>query len=250
MSTKEQINLELGVYVNNLKPGRAFNVSYFNTKNYDSGEVTRAFNSLVADGVIQRICKGLFIKHRMPRKLDLQDIISDILLDKNDNPVGYLSYDWYCYKIGVLAEEPLVAHMALPRKHAIVRRWGYTVHTIEQHAPINNKTVPSLQVLDTLKNIEGIEDATPSDIIAGLKRVIGRMSYTQAELMIRLSKNYPSKVRSLLGAILEITHCSQIVCNMFLGITMLSGFEIDIDEEVLPNKKKWNLIPPSEHAIK
>lgn len=250
MTSKEKINSALVTFLNNVKPGRAFNVRDFNPNyEYDTGEVARIFNSFVAENLIVHVCKGVYVKPKeRDVQLDLSNFISDILYNGKGEPVGYLTYDWFCYKLGILAEEPKDARVALSHRHATIKRKGYTVRFVSQHLPINNKTVTSLQILDTLRHIDQIEEATPSNIVAGLKRFIVRMGYSQVDRMIELAAKYPSRTRALLGAILEITHCSQIVGNMYIELAIQSGLEIDIDEEVLPNREKWNLIAPIRNA--
>jgi hypothetical protein len=125
--------------------------------------VIKALNRMVASGKIAKLSKGKYYKpettpfgNLLP---DQKQIVKD-LLEENGKIIGYLTgYSIY----NLLGLTTQVSNTIQIGKNVIrpkLTRERYTITFIKQNNTINKENIPLLQILDAVKNIKIIPDAS------------------------------------------------------------------------------------------
>jgi hypothetical protein len=126
------------------------------------------------------------------------------------------------------------------------KRGRYKIKFIVQKNTITKENVPLLQLLDVIRYIKEIPDAS---IDNSCERMIALLRERESDFksLVRLVKNYPPATRALLGAILEYVN-GDFINNPF-NITSLKNtlnpitkYQLKISECALPTKDHWNIL--------
>jgi len=148
-------------------------------------------------------------------------------------------------KLGISTQIPWLVTIAHPTKH-YRRKLGrlhikYVRSTLKEIPDGADYTL--LMMLDSIKDIKYIQDASPDDAVRRILWLIKRFEKERVEKLVEYALHYPPRVRAILGAILE--HARHKRLRSILRATLNPKTEYHVGlEDSLPNCKKWKLLGP------
>lgn len=147
--------------------------------------------------------------------------------------------------LGISTQLPMIATIAHPTKH-YRRKLGrlrikYVRSTLKEIP--NDADYTLLMILDSLKDIKIIMDASPDDAVRRILWIIKRFEKERVEKLVEYALHYPPRVRAILGAILEHARHKRLRSILKATLNPKTEYLVGLADS-LPNLKKWKLIGP------
>lgn len=145
--------------------------------------------------------------------------------------------------LGISTQVPFIITIAHQTKH-YKRRLGrlrikYVRSTLNEIPDGADYTL--LMILDSIKDIKRISDASPDDAVRRLLWIIKRFEKNRVEKLVEYALHYPPRVRAILGAILEHARYKRLRSVLKATLNPHTEYLVGL-EESLPNLKKWKLV--------
>ena len=153
-----------------------------------------------------------------------------------------------CYAhnaIGISTQVPAVVEVAHPH----MRHWRKLKCLRLKFVRSTLKVIPDdadillLMMLDTIKDIKHIADASPDDAVRRLLWIIKRLEKERVEKMVDYALHYPPRVRAILGAILEHARHKRLRSTLKATLNPQTEYLVALKDS-LPNLRKWKLVGP------
>lgn len=200
--------------------------------------LAQALSRLVKAAEIKKASRGRFYKPAKNRFGDVPITDAERLKDVLKN--GYISGTAAFNRLGITTQIPAVIEIASPDKSYSTKigrlRIQYT-HSYVREIP---QDVELLMILDALKEIRRVPDASPDDVVRALMPRIKKMDRTRINSMVGFAMQYPPRVRAILGAILECSRYKKNSAELRSSLNQFSKYKVGIRNS-LPNLEKWNL---------
>jgi len=147
--------------------------------------------------------------------------------------------------LGISTQLPMTATIAHPTKH-YRRRLGrlrikYVRSTLKEIPHDADFTL--LMMLDSIKDIKYIQDASPDDAVRRLLWIIKRFEKDRVEKLVEYAMHYPPRVRAVLGAMLEHARFKRLRSLLKATLNPQTEYHVGLKDS-LPNLKKWKLLGP------
>lgn len=231
--------------IDKLPPGKVFNYSFFSDIKGNSLAIAKSLSRMAKDGQIARLSRGNYYK---PVKSVFGELIPEenqvilALTQKKGETVGYVS--------GLTAYNALGLTSQVSNTLIIARRSvqpdkslnGYNIRYVKRNFNFSREDVKLLQILDAFKDIKSIPGVSATDALKILVDSVMKLKDSEIRNLIRLAFNYPPSVRALVGAVIEGNNPEISTMSIFKSLNPLSRYKIGIDQSVLRNKSKWNII--------
>ena len=121
-----------------------------------------------------------------------------------------------------------------------ITRNGVKISFLLQENAITSNDIPLLRLLDALRLIKDIPATSPDECVTNICKAINALSKEQKQELTELSLAYTPYVRALLGAIYENMELETGTISKTLnGVT---SYKLPISDNVLSNKRNWNII--------
>jgi hypothetical protein len=117
-----------------------------------------------------------------------------------------------------------------------------TIEFSPSKVKISTANVPLLKLLDLLKYINKAPDVSIEAVLTTVKQEILKLENSKQKKLISLAKEYPPKVRALLGALLQSMGKWDFAFTLKETLNPLSSYKLNIDASILPNKEKWRIL--------
>ncbi len=205
--------------------------------------LAKALSRLVQQGELHKIAKG---KYYIPKKTmfgELKPSDSELVkdfLELNGRVVGYITGTAAFSSMGLTTQISSSVLIGTNKYRRPIMRNGVRVAFLRQENRITPSNIPLLRILDALRLIKRITATSPDDCVVGIRKIIEELSKEQKQKLAELSFAYTPYVRALLGAIFESLGLdAKTISQTMNGLT---NFRLPISDNVLPNKKNWNII--------
>lgn len=207
--------------------------------------VIKCLNRLAASGKITKVAKGKFYKpeNTVFGKLEPSQyqLVKDLL--ENDNKViGYLTTYSIFNSLGLTTQVSNTIQIARNEIRPTLKRDRYTISFVKQKNTITKENVPFLQLLDAIRYINKIPDATIEDSCKRFVELIKKYSDNEINTLVRLAQKYPPATRALLGAILDELGNETYSEPLFRSLNPITKYKINGVKKVLTAYQKWNII--------
>lgn len=206
--------------------------------------IIKALNRMAASGEISKLAKGKYYK---PEKTvfgnlgpDLSQVVKD-LLEENGKLVGYLTGQSIYNKLGLTTQVSNVIQIGKNNIRPQFKRDRYTISFIKQYNSISKDNVPLLQILDSIRYIKKIPDASPVKSAKRLKSIIQKLSDNEKSSLVKLAQKYPPSTRALLGLLLESTSNYNLSSQLIKTLNPITAYSLPGLKEAFPNVEKWNI---------
>lgn len=201
---------------------------------------------MVSKGLIQKLSKGRFYKPKKSvfgtMKPNLQEIVKDLIYDKDGKPIGYLTGYSIWNDMALTTQVASVIMLGTNKRHNATKRGIYSIRFVHQPNAITKDNIYLLQILDTIKFIKKIPDTGIARSITALKSSIGQLPENDIKKIIRLSDKYQPRVKAILGAILDDLGYGSHTIVLRDALNPGTKYKIGLGNATeLLNKDKWNI---------
>jgi hypothetical protein len=241
MKTAEYI----AVIIDRLPKGYVFTYADFVTGVNKKEAVIKALNRMVKAGKIAKLSKGKYYKPEDTPFGILQpnqaQVVKD-LLEEDGKILGYLTgYSMY-NKLGLTTQVSNIIQIGKNHVRPNFKRERYFISFIRQKNTITKENIPLLQILDSIRYIKKIPDATLEASCQRLLSIIKHLSEKDKGTMVRLALKYPPATRALLGALLEELKESSLIEPLFKSLNPITKYKLKGAGNLLRTAGKWNIV--------
>jgi len=230
--------------VDRLQRGYIFTYGDFTLKVEDKEAVIKALNRMVASGKITKLSKGRYYKPEMSPFGELPpsqyQVVKD-LLGSGEEIEGYLTGLSVYNELGLTTQVSSTIQIGKNEVRSSFTRGKYTISFVKQKNTITKENIPLLQILDALRFIKKIPDATIKDSCLSLKKIIGELSENEQEATARLALKYQPSIRALLGAILTDLGRERVTGKLKKSLNLISSYDIPEVQGVLRSAEAWRI---------
>lgn len=200
--------------------------------------LAQALSRLVKRGELKKASRGRFYR---PAKNRFGDVpIPDAERLKGALQNGYISGTAAFNRLGITTQIPAVIEIATPDKNYSTKIGRLRVQYVRSYVRDIPKDVELLMILDALKDAKRIPDASPDEVVEAIKRHIKEMEPGRVENLVAFAKQYPPRVRAVLGAILEYTPHRTKSPELRATLNQFSKYTVGV-RKALQNLESWNL---------
>ncbi len=231
--------------VDRLPKGYVFTYEEFITDVNKQEAVIKALNRMVTSGKIAKIAKGKYYK---PETTPFGDILPDQkqvvkdLLEDNGKITGYLTGYSIYNQLGLTTQVSNTIQISRNQIRPNFKRERYTISFIKQKNTITKENIPLLQILDAIKYIKKIPDASVESSCKRFLVILQDLSASDKSALVRLALKYSPVTRAILGAMLEQLEQTDITQMLFKSLNPITKYKLIGASNVLITTKKWNII--------
>jgi predicted transcriptional regulator of viral defense system len=240
MKTSEKVRIRIDKF----EKGFVFTYDDFDIEMNESEALKKYLNRLVESGKIKRLSKGRFYKPKKGiignLKPNEYEVVKDLLIDGNKT-VGYITGYSIFNSLKLTTQVPNVIQIAVNFDKKGIKRGIYIVKFVRQWNKITKTNIPLLQLLDCIRFIKSIPDATIANSINRITILLKELSESEKKQIVNLAINYPPSTRALTGAIFEQSGNPEITDKLLKTLKTTTWYSFNIPQEVLPNKLKWKI---------
>ena len=241
MNTSEYIAFT----IDRLPKGYVFTYVDFTTEVNQKEAVIKALNRMVASGKIAKLSKGKYYKPENTSFGNLQPNQSQVvkdLLEENGKIIGYLTGYSIYNQLGLTTQVSNTIQIGKNQIRPNFKRERYRISFVKQKNTITKENIPLLQLLDAIRYIKKIPDAS---IEASCKRflaIIKTLNEKEIKTLVRLALKYPPATRALLGALLGQLQKDTITESLFKSLNPITKYKLPGAAKAISIAEKWNII--------
>jgi hypothetical protein len=198
----------------------------------------------VKDDQIAKLSKGKFYKPEqtpfgqlLP---DQRQIVKDYLEKEGRVLIGYLTGYSIYNQLGLSTQVSNVIQIGTANWRPSITRDRYKIVFVKQKNSITKENIPLLQILDAIKNIKKIPDATMAQSCKRFMAILKVLPETQLKTIMRLALKYPPSTRALLGAMLNEIKVDTTI--LLKSLNPITTYKIGVGLNILPNAEEWNIV--------
>jgi hypothetical protein len=231
--------------IDRLPKGYVFTYVEFITEVNKKEAVIKALNRMAKSGRITKLSKGKFYKPETTVFGTLQpnqyQIVKD-LLEQEGKTIGYLTGYSIYNELGLTRQISNIIQIGKNEVRPRLKRERYTISFIKQKNTITKENIPLLQLLDTLRYIKEIPDASIDNVCKRLLELIKALNEKDRSTLVRLAQKYPPATRAILGALLEQMGDGGITETLRKSLNPITKYKLKGAEKVLSTTEKWNIV--------
>jgi hypothetical protein len=231
--------------IDRLPKGYVFTYEDFITDVNKQEAVIKALNRMVTSGKIAKIAKGKYYKPETTPFGDIlpnqKQVVKDLLED-NGKITGYLTGYSIYNQLGLTTQVSNTIQISRNQIRPNFKRERYTISFIKQKNTITKENIPLLQILDAIKYIKKIPDASVESSCKRFLVILRDLSASDKSTLVRLALKYSPVTRALLGAMLEQLEQTDITQMLFKSLNPITKYKLIGASNVLIATKKWNII--------
>jgi hypothetical protein len=204
--------------------------------------IIKMLNRMVATGKIAKLCKGKYYK---PENTvfgllapDLYQIVKD-LLEVNGKVVGYITGYSIYNQLGLTTQVSNVIQIAKNETRPAFKRERYLISFIKQKNPIHKETIPLLQILDAIRYIKKIPDASVESACKRFLAILQGLTSKDQSTLVKLALKYPPATRALLGALLEVINHIELANYLRKTLNPITKYSLPGIEKITSNIEQW-----------
>jgi Family of unknown function (DUF6088) len=231
--------------INRLPKGYIFTYSDFTIDVKSKEAVIKALNRMAASGKIVKLAKGKYYKPETTPFGNLQpnqtQVVKD-LLEENAKIVGYLTGYSIYNQLGLTTQVSSTIQIGKNQIRPNFKRERYNISFIKQKNNITKENIPLLQILDAIRYIKKIPDASIESSCKRLLAVLKNLPGQDNGTIVRLALKYPPATKALLGAMLDALQQDSVTEVLYKSINHITKYKLAGSAKVLPTTKKWNIV--------
>lgn len=231
--------------IDRLPKGYVFTYIDFTKEVNQKEAVIKALNRMVASGKIAKLSKGKYYKPENTSFGNLQPNQSQVvkdLLEENEKIIGYLTGYSIYNQLGLTTQVSNTIQIGKNQIRPNFKRERYRISFVKQKNTITKENIPLLQLLDAIRYIKKIPDAS---IEASCKRflaIIKTLNEKEIKTLVRLALKYPPATRALLGALLGQLQKDTITESLFKSLNPITKYKLPGAAKAISIAEKWNII--------
>jgi len=241
----QSVNRQVRKRVKGFKEGRIFDYDDFQDLD-NIKAIAISLCRLIKTKKIQRLAKGKFYKPKCTRFGELPPTESEIInqfLERDRRPIGYFTGNSAFNKLGLTTQVSNVFKIAtngqIGQKQLIGR---IKIRFTKCPVTITKENIDLLPILDCLKNILSIPDASLPDSISRLYQMIFNLKVAERNKLSECSLGYNPRTRALLGAMLEKMGDRKNLRKLKRTLNPLTNYKLEGINNTLPQASNWNFV--------
>ncbi|MBC7407980.1 MAG: hypothetical protein H7339_06290 [Arcicella sp.] len=231
--------------IDRLPKGYVFTYVDFTTEVNKKEAIIKALNRMTASGKISKLSKGKYYKPENTPFGKLQpnqaQIVKDLLED-NGKVIGYLTGYSIYNQLGLTTQVSNTIQIGKNEIRPNFKRERYSIAFIKQKNTITKDSVPLLQILDAIRYIRKIPDATVESSCKRFLAILKTLSEKDITSLIRLATKYPPATRALLGALLDQLQQTSLSIPLLKTLNPITKYKLSGATKALSTTEKWNII--------
>lgn len=235
----------IAITIDRLPNGHVFTYTDFSMEVNQKEAVIKALNRMVASGKITKLSKGKYYKPENTPFGKLQpnqaQVVKD-LLEENGKIKGYLTGYGIYNQLGLTTQVSNTIQIGKNQVRAKFKRDFYTISFIKQKNTITKENIPFLQILDSIRYIKKIPDASIESSCKRFLAIIKKMDEKEINTLVRLSLKYPPATRALLGALLEQLQQGKATESLFKSLNPITRYKLSGAAKEISTAEKWNIV--------
>ena len=225
--------------------GYVFTYADFSTEVNKKEAVIKALNRMVESGKIAKLSKGKYYKPENTPFGKLQpnqaQVVKDLLKDEDEN-LGYLTGYSIYNQLGLTTQVSNTIQIGKNQIRPSLKRDRYIISFVKQKNTITKENIPLLQILDAIRYIKKIPDATIESSCMRFMAIIKELPEEKINSLVRLALKYPPSTRALLGAILDFLAHDKYTDKLLKSLNPITKYKLAGISKVVPNTDKWNIL--------
>lgn len=235
----------IALTIDRLPNGHVFTYTDFSMEVNQKEAVIKALNRMVASGKITKLSKGKYYKPENTPFGKLQpnqaQVVKD-LLEENGKIKGYLTGYGIYNQLGLTTQVSNTIQIGKNQVRSKFRRDFYTISFIKQKNTITKENIPFLQILDSIRYIKKIPDASIESSCKRFLAIIKKLDEKEINTLVRLSLKYPPATRALLGALLEQLQQGKATESLFKSLNPITRYKLSGAAKAISAAEKWNIV--------
>ncbi|UMB53724.1 DUF6088 family protein [Lutibacter sp. A64] len=230
--------------VNKLPKGYVFTYVDFLSEVAKREAIIKHLNRMVVSGKIEKLSKGKYYKPQSTvfgNLLPEQNQIVKDLLEKNGKLLGYITGYSFYNAMGFTAQVSSIIQIAKNETRPSLQRGRFKIAFIKQKNTITKQNIPLLRLLDAIRFIKDIPDATINNSCTRLLTLLADLSEEEQEQIKKLALKYPPSTRALLGAFFQQIDSNQNTETLKKSLNPITTYNLSVSENILPTAKNWNI---------
>ena len=207
--------------------------------------VIKALNRMAASGKITKLSKGKYYKPETTRFGNLQpeqaQIVKD-LIQEDAKITGYLTGFSLYNQLGLTTQVSNIIQIGKNQIRPNFKRERYTISFIKQKNNITKENIPLLRILDAIRYIKKIPDASIESSCKRLVALLKKLSRQDKSTIVRLALKYPPATKALLGAMLDALKESSLTEPLYKTLNHITKYKLAGASKVLHTTEKWNIV--------
>lgn len=231
--------------IERLPKGYVFTYLDFSKEVKKKEAVIKTLNRMAESGKIVKLAKGKYYKSENTPfgklKPNQTQVVKDLL--ENDNKqIGYLTGYSIYNKLGLTTQISNTIQIGKNQIRPNFKRERYTISFIKQKNTITKENIPLLQILDAMRYIKKIPDATLESSCKRLLSIISNLTEKDKATITRLAAKYPPGTRVLLGAMLDELQQNSLSELLYKTLNPITKYKLAGIKKVLRTTAKWNIV--------
>jgi len=231
--------------IERLPKGYVFTYADFIVEVNKKEAIIKALNRMAASGKIMKLAKGRYYKPECSPFGNLPpnqaQVVKDLLED-NGKIMGYLTGYSIYNQLGLTTQVSNTIQIGRNQVRPGFKRGYYTISFIKQKNVITKENIPLLQILDSIRYIKKIPDASIESSCKRLLAIIKKLSESETNTMVRLALKYSPATRALLGALLEQLQKGEATASLLKSLNPITKYKLSSAAKVLSTTEKWNIL--------
>jgi hypothetical protein len=234
---------EIRKRIKQLPEGKTFGYDDLRIAKEDYATAAKALERLQKQGVIKKVSKGVFYKPEQTVFGELKPDYSELLrpyLFENGKRVAYETGTSLYNRLGLTTQMAFRIKIASRGKRININRGSLKADAVKSYAEVTDNNYETLGLLDAFKDIKHIPDCSVAQAFRRLSAIVKELNDKQTDSLIKYALLYPSRVRALLGAVLE-NNGNKIkgLEKLKDSLNPLTTIKLGLKESELPSKSKW-----------
>ena len=231
--------------INRLPKGYVFTYADFVDEVNKTEAIIKALNRMADSGKITKLAKGKYYKSESTPfgvlKPNQAQVVKD-LLEANGKAIGYLTGYSIYNQLGLTTQVSNTIQIGKNKVRPSFKRERYTISFIRQRNTITKENIPLLQILDAIRYIKKIPDASIEASCKRLLAILKKLSVKEKNTIVRLALKYPPATKALLGALLDELKKESVTESLSKTMNPITKYKLKGASAVLSTAKKWNIV--------
>jgi hypothetical protein len=235
----------IGSKIERLPKGYVFTYGDFITEVNKKEAIIKALNRMVASGKIMKLAKGKYYKpettpfgNLVP---DQKQVVKD-LLEENGKITGYLTGYSIYNQLSLTTQVSNTIQIGKNQVRPNFKREHFTISFVKQKNTITKENIPLLQILDAIRYIKKIPDASIESSCRRFLAIIKKLSESESNTMVRLALKYPPATRALLGALLDSLQQGKATETLLKSLNPITKYKLSGAAKAISTPEKWNIV--------
>lgn len=230
--------------IEKLPEGKTFGYADLRIAKKEYQAAAKALERLQAKGIIKKLSKGVFYKPEQTVFGELKPDYSEQLrpyLFENGKRIAYeTGYSLY-NRMGLTTQMAFRIKIASRSKRISINRGALKADAVKSYAEVTEANYELLGFLDAIKDIKRIPDCSVSQAVKILSSKISKLNEKQISDLVKYALLYPTRVRALVGAMLENLNIKANTEKLKQSLNPLTKIKLGLKENELPTIQNWNI---------